>query len=67
MALAGGGLLIWSIGNGGSNLIFKDALYKIMFYRTYPPVFLITILFGIALSVVPIICITKNKPADLIR
>ena len=67
VALAGGGLLIWSIGNGGSNLIFKDALYKIMFYRTYPPVFLITILFGIALSVVPIICITKNKPADLIR
>lgn len=66
VALAGSSLLAYSLGNGGS-VVFKEAVYKILFYRTYPPVFIITALFGIVLSIVPVICISKNKPADLIR
>ena len=66
VALAGSSLLAYSLGNGGS-VVFKEAVYKILFYRTYPPVFIITALFGIVLSIVPVICISQNKPADLMR
>lgn len=66
VALAGSSLLAYSLGNGGS-VVFKEAVYKILFCRTYPPVFIITALFGIVLSIVPVICISQNKPADLIR
>ena len=33
VALAGSSLLAYSLGNGGS-VVFKEAVYKILFYRT---------------------------------
>lgn len=67
VAIAGSYILVYTIGNSGSNEIFKDALYKIMIHRTYPPVLIITTLLGFVLAIVPVIAISKNKPADLIR
>lgn len=67
VAIAGSYILVYTIGNSGSNEVFKDALYKIMIHRTYPPVLIITTLLGFVLAIVPVIAISKNKPADLIR
>lgn len=67
VAIAGSYILVYTIGNSGSNEVFKDAIYKIMIHRTYPPVLIITTLLGFLLAIVPVIAISKNKPADLIR
>lgn len=67
VAVAGSYMVVYAIGNSGNGEVFKEAIYKIMINRTYPPVIIITTLFGFVLAIVPIIVIAKNKPADLIR
>ena len=67
VAASGSYMLVYTIGNSGDSEMFKEAVYKIMLYRTYPPVLIITTLFNFVLAIIPVIAITKNKPADLIR
>lgn len=68
VAIAGSYILAYTIGNsGGNDEVFKESVYKIMIHRTYPPVLIITTLLGFVLAIVPVIAISKNKPADLIR
>ncbi len=67
VSVAGSYLFIYAMGNSSDSEVFKEAVYKIMIHRTYPPVLLITTLFGFVLAIVPVITIAKNKPADLVR
>lgn len=67
VSVAGSYLFIYTMGNSSDSEVFKEAVDKIMIHRTYPPVLLITTLFGFVLAIVPVITIAKNKPADLVR
>lgn len=67
VSVAGSYIIAYVIANSGDNNVFQDAVYKIMIHRTYPPVLIITTLFGIISAIVPVIAITKYKPADFIR
>ncbi len=65
IAVLGSYMVICSVGNNGGML--REAVRDVVIWRTYPPVIVITILFSIVLAIVPVILVSKNKPADLVR